>query len=84
MKKENADRIYIIYTLIVTILILGFAWIVFESKVIFAENSFATNNQVRETRPNDSLPESTKEIIDTIKNSTDPGPRFENVNIQEV
>jgi len=85
MNKEKADRFYTIYVLLITILVLGFAWIVFESRVIFAENSFSTANQVQELRLKSSLPESAKEIIDTIKNSANkPELRFENVNVQEV
>ena len=84
MNKQKADRFYTIYVLLVTILVLGFAWVVFESRVIFAENSFSSKNQVQELRLHDSLPESAKEIINAIKNSTKSAPRFENVNIQEV
>lgn len=85
MKKDQIDRFYTIYALLVTILILGFSWLVFESRIIYgAENLFSTKKQIQIMAPNDSLPETAQEIIEMIEKSAKPKPQFENIDIQEV
>jgi hypothetical protein len=65
MNQNQLDRFYLIYVLIVTILILGFSWIVFESKYIYGQqNVFAAENQENLLEPKNSLPETAQEIID--------------------
>lgn len=85
MNKQRADRFYTIYALLVTILVLGFAWMVFESRAIYgADNLFSTKKQQMIEGPNESLSESAQEIIDSIRQKAKSIPKFENVDIEEV
>ena len=69
MNKNQLDHFYTLYTLFVTIIILAFAWIVFESPYIYGhQNAFASQNQDYKSNQKDSLSETAKEIIDITKN----------------
>ena len=68
MNQEQLDRFYLIYVLAVTILILAFAWIVFESQYIYGQqNVFAVETQEYCLPPDNSLPNTAKEIINITK-----------------
>ena len=84
MNQTQIDRFYLIYVLLVTILILGFAWVVFESRVIFAENSFSTRKQIEINQTDDSLSETAQRIIDITKRKIKHLPQFKNIPIQEI
>jgi hypothetical protein len=68
MNQNQLDRFYLIYVLLVTILILGFSWIIFESQYIYGQkNAFAAKNQEDLLKPSDSLSETAKDLIDISK-----------------
>lgn len=68
MNQNQLDRFYLLYVLLVTILILGFSWVIFESKYIYGQNNvFAATTEEFCPQTGNSLPETAKEIIDITK-----------------